>query len=409
MIKENSKKIIIGEIILFVITIFITLILHNVLFNEYKNSIIENNKILIGTVLSINEDLEEELIDTYLNKPKDEIKEKGEEVLEKYGLNDVDNLKYVYDVNKLNINLIVYNILFGIIIFSLTSFFYIKYIQKENKKIEEINKYLIEILNGNYNINIKDYKEGSISNLKNDIYNITMILKKQKEKALLDKKNLEIVLSDISHQLKTPLTSMYVINDILRDENIDKNLKEEFLDKNKKQLERIEWLITSLLKISRLDSGTVKLKKEKCNIKEIIQKAVEPISISLELKNQKIELIGDDNVYAYLDFNWTVEAILNILKNAHEHSHEESTINVKYGENNLYTFIEITDNGEGIDSKDIKNIFKRFYKCTSNKESIGIGLNMSYTIIDKQNGTITAQSKKGKYTTFTIKFYKNII
>lgn len=409
MIKENSKKIIIGEIILFVITIFITLILHNVLFNEYKNSIIENNKILIGTVLSTNEDLEEKIIDTYLNKPKDEIKEKGEEVLEKYGLNDVDNLKYVYDVNKLNINLIVYNILFGIIIFSLTSFFYIKYIQKENKKIEEINKYLIEILNGNYNINIKDYKEGSISNLKNDIYNITMILKKQKEKALLDKKNLEIVLSDISHQLKTPLTSMYVINDILRDENINKNLKEEFLDKNKKQLERIEWLITSLLKISRLDSGTVKLKKEKCNIKEIIQKAIEPISISLELKNQKIELTGDDNIYTYLDFNWTVEAILNILKNAHEHSKEESTINVKYGENNLYTFIEITDNGEGIDSKDIKNIFKRFYKCTSNKESIGIGLNMSYTIIDKQNGTITAQSKKGKYTTFTIKFYKNVI
>ena len=275
-------------------------------------------------------------------------------------------------------------------------------------KIKKVDDNITEILDGDYRVNIKNYDEGYISNLRNNIYKVTIKLREQNELLMKNQKYIEEVLEDISHQIKTPLTSMYTINDIVINEK-DEKIRREFLMQNRNQIERIEWLVTSLLKISRLDSGTVKLKKEKCNIKEIIQKAIEPISISLELKNQKIELTGDDNIYTYLDFNWTVEAILNILKNAHEHSKEESTINVKYGENNLYTFIEITDNGEGIDSKDIKNIFKRFYKCTSNKESIGIGLNMSYTIIDKQNGTITAQSKKGKYTTFTIKFYKNVI
>lgn len=409
MIKKSYKKLIVGEILLFILTVLIMLVLHNALFNKYKNSVLENNRILIGTILSKDENLENEVIEAYLNKPSEETILKGEEILDKYSLNDIDNLKYVYDIESLNMNLLVYIITFGIIIFILISLFYFNYIKREHAKIEEINKYLLEILNGNYNIDIKDYKEGYISNLKNDIYNITTLLKNEKEKALLDKKNLEIVLSDISHQLKTPLTSMYVINDILRDENIEKEVREEFLNKNKKQLERIEWLITSLLKISRLDSGTIKLKKEKCNIKDLIEKAIEPISISLELKEQKVEVTGKENVYAEIDFNWTVEAILNILKNAHEHSPNNSTIKINYGENNLYTYIEITDNGEGIEEKNIKNIFKRFYKGNSSKESIGIGLNMAHTIINKQKGDILVESKKNEYTTFTIKFYKNII
>ena len=271
------------------------------------------------------------------------------------------------------------------------------------QRIKKIDQYMNNILNDDYSLDIKEYCEGDISNLKNDVYKMTVKLKEQSELLLKDKKYLEETLEDISHQIKTPLTSMYMINDILGNEKNEK-IRKEFLIKNKNQIERIEWLVISLLKMSRLDSGTVKLKKEKIKVKDLINKAIEPIKVSLDLKAIDLELNLSNDI-VLVDVNWTKEAILNIIKNACEHTKDKIIITSK--NNPLYTEIKITDNGKGIAKKDLKHIFERFYKGSDSKDSIGIGLNMSKKIINLENGIIEVETKENLGSTFIIKLYKN--
>lgn len=283
---------------------------------------------------------------------------------------------------------------------------YFIFLIKQHKKIKDLSKYMNRILNEDYSFDIKDYEEGCISSLKNDIYKMTVKLKEQSDISLKDKKYLEEVLSDISHQLKTPLTSMYVINDVLlSDSNIEEAKKQEFLLRNRSQLERIEWLVTTLLKISRLDSGSEKIKRKPVALEELISKSIEPIKIPMELKEQKLELDYDPNIMLDIDLNWTREALINILKNAHEHTPFQGKIIIRANNTPIYVELEIIDNGVGISEEDLPHIFERFYKGKGNKESIGIGLSMAKKIINLENGEIKANSSSVG-TTFNIKFYK---
>lgn len=289
-------------------------------------------------------------------------------------------------------------------IFCNVLFFIVLYI--ESKKIEKLSTYMNCILNGDYSIDIKDYEEGDISNLKNDIYKMTIKLREQTEQSKKDKKYLEEILSDISHQLKTPLTSMYVINDLfLEDKDMDPAIRREFLIKNKNQLERIEWLVTSLLKMSRLDSGTETMKKKEIKASDLIGSVIEPLKIPIELKNQILKIEYKKNPTLFVDPNWTREALVNILKNAHEHTSEEGILEIIVDETPIYFEFIIRDTGCGISKEDLPHIFERFYKGKENKESIGIGLHMAKKIIMLEQGDIKATSSK-KGTTFEIKFYK---
>ena len=248
------------------------------------------------------------------------------------------------------------------------------YLYKQSNRIKNLSKYMNNILNNNYSLDIRDYEEGDLSNLKNDIYKMTVKLKEQSDLSQKDKKYLEEILSDISHQLKTPLTSMYVINDVLiSDKKITPEKKQEFLIKNRRELERIEWLVTTLLKMSRLDSGSEQIKTTNISLKTLFKRVLEPLEIPIELKNQNLVLEYDPEIIVNIDLNWTTEAFINILKNAHEHTKENGTIIIRSNDTPIYTEIEIIDNGEGIDPKDLPHIFERFYKGKSNKESIGIG------------------------------------
>lgn len=382
----NKKYFIVNFIAILIIILFYFLI-SNIVNNNYEQKIIDNESYLIGNLLTKYPNLKEDIISSYLIKDNYEI---GNDLIKEYNLITIRNN---------NIIILLYCLISVLLLF-IINFLYIRNIYK---KIGKIDKYMNNILNGDYSIDIKDYCEGDISNLKNDIYKMTIKLKEQSELLIKEKKYLEETLQDISHQIKTPLTSMYMINDILTNEK-DENIKKEFLIKNKNQIERIEWLVTSLLKLSRLESGTVKLKKEKIELNKLIDKAIEPINVLLELKD--IELIKNiEDVNLNVDINWTVEALLNIIKNACEHTLDK--IEIIGSTNPLYTEIKIIDNGSGISKKDIKHIFERFYKGNHNKESIGIGLNMSKKIINLQNGLIEVSSKEGIGSTFIIKLYKN--
>ena len=404
--NKEVKKILFLNLIYFFIIIIIGLVLSLYSFNLYKKNLIRNNSILVGNILKNHPELEEEVINELILNS--DTYDYGTEILNKYGLDDPKYLDYLKVNNELKQNIILTNVLFIIILFILISITYLIFIKNQYRKINKIDKYMNKILNNDYSLDIRDYVEGDISTLKNDIYKMTIKLKEQTELSIKDKKYLEETLADISHQIKTPLTSMYVINDILSDNDLDKKSQIEFLNKNRNQLERIEWLVTTLLKISRLDSGMVTLKRDNINIKDLINKTIEPIKIMAELKNILIET-NIETTNFYLDFNWTLEALTNILKNACEHTNNNGSIKIEVNENPLYLNIKIIDNGVGISESDKKHIFDRFYKGKTNKDSIGIGLNMAKKIINLQNGEIECISKINEGTTFDIKFYKKVI
>jgi signal transduction histidine kinase len=405
MHNNEIKKLIVIELIIFICLIFVTLVLNYNIHNHYKKELIKNNTHIIAAIIKAHPELEEEIISNLISSSGDF--DSAKQIMNKYGLDSISNLEYLTDIKNIKERITLYNFSFMIILFITISITYIVFVKKQYKKINSINKYMNNILNGDYSFDIREYQEGDISNLKNDIYKITVRLKEQSELLEKEKKHLENVLSDISHQIKTPLTSMYVINDLLTKDNVKPELKKEFLTKNYRQLERIEWLVTTLLKLSRLDSGSIVLKKEDVNIKNLITDAIAPFLIPMELKKQKVTISGDDFTKISADYNWTLEAIINIIKNAHEHTSSGGEITISYDTNPLYTEILIIDNGEGISKDDIKHIFKRFYRGTkSNKESIGIGLNMAKKIIDIQNGIISVKSEINKGTTFSIKIYK---
>ncbi len=278
------------------------------------------------------------------------------------------------------------------------------------KEIERLSSYLRKISSGDDVLDIRDNREGELSILKNNIYKVTLMLSEQRALLQEDKMQLTDAISDISHQLKTPLTSMMVMTDLLSDAQLPSEKRAEFTHNISVQLERIEWLVSSLLKLSKIDAGTALFKTDVTYVKAVIQKAIEPVLIPIDIKELTVSTVGDDDVTFIGDLNWTVEAILNILKNCVEHTKKGGVITISYSENVLYTEIIIADNGKGIPKEDIPYIFKRFYKGkNANEDSVGIGLAMAHSIIKRQNGDINVESSREKGTRFHIKLYKQVI
>ncbi len=278
------------------------------------------------------------------------------------------------------------------------------------QQIDQLSQYLKSIARGEYTLDIRDNDEGELSILKSELYKVTVTLNEQAELLRKDKRFLADSISDISHQLKTPITSMSVMADLLSDENLPQDKRTEFTQNIRSQLERLQWLVGSLLKLSKIDAGTIEFKKENINVKALIQKATEHLLIPMEIKEQILEISGDDYVKFVGDFNWSSEALTNIIKNSIEHTHMGGKIGITFHETPIYTIIGIADNGLGIHQEDLPHIFDRFYKGkNASTDSIGIGLAMSKSIFQSQMGTIEVASEIGCGTQFIIKLYKGVV
>lgn len=278
------------------------------------------------------------------------------------------------------------------------------------RELEKLSEYLRKISAGESSLDLRDNYEGELSILKNDIYKVTLMLSEQGEHLKEDKLKLTNAISDISHQLKTPITSMMVMADLLSNEELPMDKREEFTRNIRIQLERIEWLVSSLLKLSKIDAGTAYFKKDPVQVDKLIQKALAPLLIPMDIKEQSILIQGEEHTTFLGDLNWTSEAIINILKNCVEHTPNGGAISITFSENALFTEIVIADNGIGIPKEDLPYIFRRFYKGkNASDESIGIGLAMAHSIITSQNGTIDVTSDKDQGTRFHIKFYKQVV
>lgn len=275
------------------------------------------------------------------------------------------------------------------------------------KSIRQLSDYMMGVRSGKHDLELRDYQEGELSILKSEVYKSTLMLTEQAELLQKDKKYLADAISDISHQLKTPLTSMGMMVDLLNDNSLTQEKRTEFLGKLSNGVDRISWLVATLLKMSKLDAGSVLLKDEAVEIKRLIEAVKQQLVIPMELKNQVMMVKAKNDACWKLDFAWMIEALSNIVKNCMEHTREGGTIQIEYEETSFYTIIMIRDNGEGIAKEDLPHIFERFYKGkNSSSDSVGIGLALAKQIITLQKGVITVESKEHHGTVFTIKLYR---
>ncbi len=278
------------------------------------------------------------------------------------------------------------------------------------RQIKRLSDYLDRILRKDFSFDIRDNSEGELSILKNKISKVTIILSEQAELLQKDKRFLADAMSDISHQLKTPLTSMMVMTELLNDPSLPAERREEFLHKLRSQLERLQWLLSSLLKLSRLDAGAVIFRKENVTLKQIADAALQPLLIPIELKEQQMEETGLEDAVVSADLQWTAEAVLNILKNCMEHTPSGGRLSLTAEMNPIYTALHIRDTGEGIPKEDLPHIFERFYRGrNSAPDSVGIGLAMAKEILQAQGAELSATSTLGTGTEFTIKFYRRLV
>ena len=279
---------------------------------------------------------------------------------------------------------------------------------KRYQQIAQLSLSLDKVLHGNA-IQIDDQYEGELSILGDEISKMIIKLNEQTELLQKDKVRLTNAIADIFHQMRTPLTSINLSLTVLNDEHLSNDKALYYRRDIKKQLEKLQWLIETLLKMSKIDAKTAIFHRQELLAKDILTKAIEPFAIPMELKEQKC-VLNCSNEKMFVDEQWTMEAFSNLIKNAMEHTPDGGTIQLITSENPLFTEIMIQDNGEGIPEEDIPYMFERFYKGKNAKpESVGIGLAFARMIITAQNGTISVKNNPDGGACFSVRFYKQII
>ena len=399
--KVKLKKLLLCIIILlvFLLSLFLTINIYE--YHIYNNNF---NKKISSIVSKIEEKYpnitEEEMIDvissendndTFFKKYSIDIKR--DSILKKN-----QNSYYVFTTA---------NVLFYIITILIMLLIFLNFNKKKDKEINKITKCIEQINRRNYKLELDDMSEDELSILKNEIYKTTIMLKEAAENSNKEKLELKDSLSDISHQLKTPLTSILIILDnLIDDPEMDQNTREDFIKDIKREINSINFLVQSILKLSKLDTNTINFIEDEIELNKLINQAIKNVSMLSDLRNVNIKLKIKSNPVIKCDFKWQVEAISNILKNCVEHSNDNSDVIVTIEGNKIYSKITIKDNGGGIDKDDLPHIFERFYKGkNATPDSIGIGLSLAKTIIEKDNGAINVESND-KSSIFEIKYFK---
>lgn len=400
--KIRLKQYIISTFIVS-ICLFVSFLALNIYeYKTYTNNF--NNK--IGAIINVIKDKYPEITDkeviTILNSNDFE----SNDFFTKYGI-DIDNKSVLLNNDKDYHTFLIVNMSFLALSIVILLIVFIRYNHKKENDIKEIIKCIEQINKKNYELQIDSMSEDELSILKNEIYKTTIMLKESAENSNKDKMNLKKSLEDISHQLKTPLTSILVMLDnIIEDPDMDINVRNDFIRDIKRNVVNINFLVQALLKLSKFDANTVHFIKKEYNLKNIINESIKNVSTLCDLRNINIELNIKNDSKIICDFKWQVEAITNILKNSIDHSKDNQKVIMNVENNNVYSTVEIKDYGDGISKKDISHIFERFYKGeNATSDSIGIGLALAKTIIEEDNGNISVDSNENG-TQFVIKYFK---
>lgn len=400
--KIELKKYIISTLIVFISLFILFLFLNIYEYKTYTKNF--NNK--ISAIINVIKKDYPKITDKEIIKIINNDTLKTNDFFNKYGI-DVNNKSILIKNDRDYHKFLAINLSFLTITVVILLIIYIRYNYKKEKDIKDIIKCIEQINKKNYEIQIDSISEDELSILKNEIYKTTIMLKEAAENSIKDKLNLKKSLEDISHQLKTPLTSILVMLDnIIEDSNMEEKIRNDFIVDIKRNVLNINFLVQSLLKLSKFDANTIHFVKQENDLKTIVEESIKNVSTLCDLRNINIKLNIKENSKIICDDKWQIEALTNIIKNAIEHSKNNSNIIINIENNNVYSMIEVIDFGEGIAKKDIKHIFERFYKCKNTKtDSIGIGLALAKTIIEEDKGTISVESNKLE-TKFIVKYYK---
>ena len=400
--KIRLKQYIISTFIVSICLFVLFLALNIYEYKTYTNNF--NNK--IGAIISVIKDKYPEITDKEIAEIINSDEFETNDFFTKYGI-DINNKSILIKNDKDYHIFLVINMSFLAITIIILLILYIRYNHKKENDIKDIIKCIEQINKKNYELQIDSISEDELSILKNEIYKTTIMLKESAENSNKDKINLKKSLEDISHQLKTPLTSILVMLDnIIEEPDMDINIRNDFVRDIKRNVVNINFLVQALLKLSKFDANTVHFIKQENDLKTIIKESIKNVSPLCDLRNINIEYNAKEKSKIICDAKWQIEAITNIIKNAVDHSKNNSTVTINLSNNNVYSMIEIIDKGEGISKKDISHIFERFYKGeNSTSDSIGIGLALAKTIIEEDNGSISVESNKIG-TKFTIKYFK---
>lgn len=303
-------------------------------------------------------------------------------------------------------NAAVYIFICGVVLFLAIITAAYRYFAEQNKIIEKAEAQITEYIAGNQAARIDCDEEGELNKLFHKVNSLAAILNAHAENELKSKEFLKNTISDISHQLKTPLAALNIYNGIMQsDTEISPEIK-EFTELTEQELDRIETLVQNLLKITKLDAGTITVNKNSENVSEIIKSVKKHFSFRAEREGKQIILSGEDNITLLCDRDWLTQAIDNIVKNALDHTAEGGIISIEYKQFASVVQLVIKDNGCGIHPEDLHHIFKRFYRSRFSKDTqgIGLGLPLAKAIVEAHNGTIEVDSELGKGTVFTLNF-----
>lgn len=399
--KERFKRYILSFIGVIISFLIVFIIISRREYQGYRKNFNYKVNAMIEVIRNKYPDVSTEEVMELLNSNSS-----GMNYLKEYGY-DIENDSYIALNDTIHQKYSVIKILLLVLMILLVFYLIVRHEIEDDLEINKIIKLIEDINHKNYELKLDDLSEDKLSILKQEIYKTTVMLREQADNSLKDKISLKESLQDISHQLKTPLTSITIMLDNMIDNpDMDNIVRDKFIRQIKREVLNITFLVQSILTLSKFESNTITFIEEDNNIKDIIDMAISNVANLCDLKDIKIIFKGK-NSKIYCDFRWQVEAITNILKNAIEYSDKGSKIIIEGMVNNLYYEIKIKDYGKGMDKEDVDNIFKRFYKGKmSSGDSVGIGLSLSKKIIEKDNGLISVDSTKGEGTTFIIKYFK---
>lgn len=403
--NPEAKKITVKFIVIFLVGVISIFGATYYVVNNINKTLMDQNTSVLSSIIE-NKDIPEIIKGFYEIKDGNELVE-AKEILKSYGYDDELSIMVNEVTNKFYKEILVIFIPIMILFTIMLYLIFIKELKDIYVQVDNIVKNISDTSNGKFKKIEPKYEEGDVAILTTSLNYMGERVNNSIQKLKEDKENLKDFLSDISHQLKTPLASLVMFTDLMKEnEDMPKEDRAKFLEKCDEQEVRMEWLIMNLLKVGRLEAGAINFKRERQPLRETIELAVSSLVGEAERKNQKLIVTGDLDCQVIHDREWLGEAISNITKNAIEHTQDGGEIEIRVSEGKIIKNIYIKDNGPGIPKDIRKKVFKRFYKGESSTDpkSIGIGLSLSKSIVEELGGEIRLISEEGEGTVFIISF-----
>ena len=400
---KETKKLLLAITIICLVSFLLAVGISFLLTKNFQHELLLHDYGVSGYQLNHEDELQ---ISAFTSLPNENDIERGREALASIGYDETTSMRFLPAVqtyrNQTVLSIFVLLVfLFGAIYLSL-----FLYLQRQHKAFGNAENTIRQFLDGNTTSRIECSQAGDWYSLFHAINEMATILSAHAENQRQTKEFLQDIISDVSHQIKTPLSALKMYHEIIESHKDDAATVSSFTEKSQREIKRMEDVIYTLLKLARLDAGIIQMEKAEENVSILMQDVLERFETWAEREHKKITLSGKEDVILLCDALWVSEAIGNIIKNALEHTENGGHIGVKWSQSPLMTQIEISDDGKGIHPEDLYNIFKRFYRSrlSSDVHGIGLGLPLAKSIVEAHGGTISVTSTPGTGTTFTLNF-----